>query len=272
MAAPCIGGIVMLHKIVQLTDDAKLYVYVPTIRMNPKPRDGLLVIPGGGYGFVSMDREGEPIALKFCGKGLSCFVLEYSTREKAKFPTPLKEAALAMAHIKEHAQQYDVDPERIFAVGFSAGGHLTGSLGSFWHREDITGVPGELARPKGTILVYPVITTGPYTHAGTTRNLCGTDTPTQQQKDAWSLEKQVSEYTVPVFLMHTAADDCVPVENTLMYAAALSEKKIPMEVHITPRGAHGLALADAGTAVNEAGILPEFACWPEMAYDWMQRV
>ena len=262
----------MLHKVVALTDNAKLYIYVPTIRMNLKPRDGLLVIPGGGYGFVSMDREGEPVALNFCGKGMSCFLLEYSVQEKAVFPNPLREAALAVAHIKEHAAEYDVDPERIFAVGFSAGGHLAGSLGSFWHREEITGVPRELAKPRGTVLVYPVITTGLYTHAGTTKRLCGSDTPAQEQLDAWSLEKQVNEQTVPVFLAHTATDQSVPVENTLMYASALSRKKIPMEVHIFPEGPHGLALANEITASGENQIVPEFAQWPALAYDWMRRL
>lgn len=261
----------MLHEVIRLTDNAKLHVYVSDIRMNQAPRDGLLVIPGGGYGFVSMDREGEPVALAFCGKGMNCFVLEYSVQEKAVFPTPLQEAALAMAHIKSHARQYDVDPERIFAVGFSAGGHLAGSLGSFWNRQDITGVEPTLAKPKGTVLIYPVITAGEFTHKGSIHTICGTQSPTQEQLDAWSLEKQVSENTVPVFLAHTATDTTVPVENTLMYATALSAKKIPMEVHVFPNGSHGLALANAITAWNADGIVPEFAQWPCLAYDWINR-
>ena len=120
VACPCIGGISMLHKVIALSEHAKLHVYVSDIRMNPEPRDGLLIIPGGGYWFVSMDREGEPMALTFCGTGMNCFVLEYSVQAGAKFPTPLREAALAMAHIKDNAQKYDVDPERIFSIVFSA--------------------------------------------------------------------------------------------------------------------------------------------------------
>lgn len=262
----------MIHQVIQLTQNAKLYVYVSDIRMNPKPRDGLLVIPGGGYSFVSMDREGEPVALTFCGMGMNCFVLEYSVKEKAVFPAPLREAALAMAHIKEHAQEYDVDPDRIFAMGFSAGGHLTASLGSFWHKEDITGVPAQKVKPAGTVLVYPVITTGEFTHAGTTNNLCGTQTPTDQQRQAWSLEKQVNENTVPAFLVHTAMDQAVPVENTLLFAMALSAKKIPMEIHIFPKGHHGLALSNFITGRKESDMLPEFAQWTALAYDWMKRI
>lgn len=261
----------MLHKIIALNDIAKLHVYVSDIRMNPKPRDGLLVIPGGGYGFVSMDREGEPVALYFCGRGVNCFVLEYSVGENAKFPRPLQEAALAMAHIKEHARAYDVDPERIFAMGFSAGGHLAASLGSFWHAQDITGVPAQSAKPIGTMLIYPVISSGPFAHRGSFHKLLGTTTPDAAQLDAWSMEKQVNEHTVPALLIHTATDNLVPVENTLLMAGALSAKKIPMEVHIFPRGHHGLAMANSITAYDAQGIVPEFAQWTDLAYSWMQR-
>lgn len=261
----------MVHKIIELTENAKLYVYVSDIRMNPKPRDGVLVIPGGGYDFVSLDREGEPVALTFCGKGMSCFVLEYSVKEKATFPTPLREAALAMAHIKAHAQEYDVDPDRIFIMGFSAGGHLTASLGTYWHREDVTGVPAQMAKPKGMVLVYPVILLNQFTHEGSFRRLCGTKNPSQEQIEAWSLEKQVSENTVPTFLLHTATDQVVPVENTLLFAMALSAQKIPMEIHVFPQGYHGLALANEITAERPDGVVPEFAQWPELARDWMNR-
>lgn len=262
----------MIHQVIQLTQNAKLYVYVSDIRMNPKPRDGLLVIPGGGYSFVSMDREGEPVALTFCGMGMNCFVLEYSVKEKAVFPAPLREAALAMAHIKEHAQEYDVDPDRIFAMGFSAGGHLTASLGCYWHREEVTGVPAPMAKPAGMVLVYPVILFGEFAHQGSFRNLCGMEHPSPEAVEAWSLEKQVSENTVPVFLVHTATDPVVPVENTLLFAMALSAKKIPMEIHIFPKGHHGLALSNFITGRKESDMLPEFAQWPTLAYDWMKRI
>ena len=211
------------------------------------------------------------MALTFCGKGMNCFVLEYSVCQDALFPRPLQEAALAMAHIKQHAQEYDVDPDRIFAMGFSAGGHLTASLGSFWHRQELTGVNPELARPRGTVLVYPVISAGVYAHRDSFIQLLGTDAPTEQMLDAWSLEKQVNEYTVPTFLVHTAQDTVVPVENSLLFAMALSAKKIPMELHIFPRGGHGLALANAITASNPGGIVPEFAQWTDLAYDWIRR-
>lgn len=264
----------MLQRIIQLTDDAKLHIYVSDICMHQAPRDGLLVIPGGGYRFVSMDREGEPVALEFCGRGMNCFVLEYSVGEKAKFPTPLQQAALAMKHIKENAESYNVNPERIFAMGFSAGGHLCASLGSFWNREEVLSVPGmtaQLAKPRGTVLIYPVITSGSFAHKGSFCNLLGTQDPTQEESERYSIEKQVSEDTVPAFFAHTAADKTVPVENSLLMAMALSEKKIPFELHVFPAGGHGLALSNYITGRNPNDMIKEFAQWPALAWDWMGR-
>lgn len=264
----------MINKVIQLTEDAKLYVYVSDICMHHMRRDGLLVIPGGGYGFVSMDREGEPIALEFMGRGMSCFVLEYSIGDKAVFPRPLQEAALAMKHIKEHAEEYNVDPDRIFAVGFSAGGHLCGSLGSFWNREEVTSIAGmtpQLAKPRGTLLIYPVISSGKYAHANSFKNLLGSQTPTQEQLERYSLELRVSEETVPAFLAHTATDPIVPVENSLLYAMALSSQNISFESHIFPNGTHGLALSNYITGGLDQRV-KEFAQWTDLAWDWMQRM
>ncbi len=264
----------MIQKIVQLTRDAKLHIYASDICLRQTPRDGLLVIPGGGYRFVCLDREGEPVALEFCGRGMNCFILEYSVGEKAKFPQPLQEAALAMKHIKEHAEEYNVDPERIFAMGFSAGGHLCAALGSFWNREEVLSLrnmTADLAKPKGTVLVYPVISAGPFSHKGSFCNLCGTTEPTQEQLSRYSLEKQVSADTVPVFMVQTAADKTVPVENSLLFAMALSANKIPFESHIFPHGSHALALSNFVTARNESDTIQEFAQWTTLAWDWMKR-
>ncbi len=262
----------MLHEIISLTPDSRLHAYVGDLHPEASPRMGLLVIPGGGYSFLATGREGEAVALRFSGMGYNCFILEYSVGEGAKFPTPLRQAALAMAYIRENARRYRLDPDRIFALGFSAGGHLCGALGSFWHREDLTGVPAELAKPRGTVLIYPVITGGIYRHNGSFCRICGCEEPTQEQRDAWSMENQVSEYTVPAFLAHTAADKTAPVENTLLMAGSLAKQKIPFEVHIFSRGKHGMALGDETTYRDETDLCPEFARWPELAADWMKRM
>lgn len=261
----------MLHKVIQLTDSARLYTYVSDISMTPTRRDALLVIPGGGYSFVAMNREGEPVALEFCGRGMNCFVLEYSVGEGAKFPQPLREAALAMKHIRENAESYHVDPDRIFAMGFSAGGHLTASLGSFWNRQELTGVEPALVKPRGTVLIYPVINGTQYPHPGSFHNLCGTKEPTREALEAVSVDLHVGAHTVPAFLMHTAEDALVPVENSLIFSMALSANRIPFECHIMPRGIHGMALSNFITCRKPGDAVPEFAQWPALAYDWMKR-
>ena len=127
---------------------------------NKQVCNGLLVIPGGRYKQVCTEREGEPIALAFCGRGINCFVLHYTVAPNAVFTQQLIEAALAMKHFKTNADRYHVDPERIYAVGFSAGGHLTGSLGTLWHIPAVAEALGgnaELAKPKGMVLCYAVL-------------------------------------------------------------------------------------------------------------------
>ena len=114
---------------------ATLTIYVPEKIENPakETRPAVLITPGGGYSYVS-PREGECVALRFATAGFNAAVLNYSVEENAKFPRPLCEAALAIAYLKENADSYGIDPERVFICGFSAGGHLALSLGVFWNK------------------------------------------------------------------------------------------------------------------------------------------
>ena len=176
----------MLHKTIYLRqDDAdiKLTTYIADERR--VLRDAILVIPGGGYGQICDDREGEPIALAFLAQGLNAFVLHYSIGKKAKFPRPLVDASLAMQHIREHAEEYGIDPRRVFAVGFSAGGHLCASLGSLWNsdmlKEALPEMPYGINRPTGTILCYAVLSATVATHPGSFYNILGTTTPSEEE-------------------------------------------------------------------------------------------
>lgn len=245
----------------------------PELKMPPRP--AMVVFPGGGYHFLS-DREAEPIAKVFFAAGYQVFILRYSVEPNAVFPRPLVEASRAIVHIRENAAKYNVDPARVFVVGFSAGGHLAASIGTLWHEDYAKAspdMPEGLNRPTGMILSYPVISSGPCAHCGSFYNLLGTKTPTEEQKRAYSLELHVDEHTVPVFIWHTASDTCVPVQNSLLFASALAEHKIPFEMHIFPKGPHGLALANEQTSSGNPGLIyPEVAQWVEEAIDWMKRV
>ncbi len=241
-----------------------------------KKRDAMLVIPGGGYGVVCDDREGEPIALAFLARGVNAFVLKYSVGEKAKFPRPLCEASVAMAYIKDHAEEFHVDADRVFCVGFSAGGHLAASLGTFWHlpaATEATGHPYGYNKPRGTVLCYPVITGFEKAHKDSFYNLLGTSAPTEEELALYSVEKHIDERSAPAFLMHTSDDGLVPVENSLYAAEAFAASKVPFEMHIYPHGPHGVALGDWQTARGMAGYdNPAIARWVEDAVRWMKGV
>ncbi len=216
-----------------------------------RKRPAILVIPGGGYGMRS-EREAEPIALQFIAEDMAAFILHYSVKEDCGFPRCLLEALCAVKTIREHAEEWNIDPQRIGVIGFSAGGHLAASVGAFWNHKFVKDALGdnEILRPNAAILSYPVITSGPFAHRGSFNNLVGVDAD-QERLDFVSIEKQVTSDYPPTFLWHTASDEVVPVENSLMMASALSKEKVPFELHIFPAGVHGLALCDERTTAKD---------------------
>ena len=240
-------------------------------KMHVPPRRAIIVCPGGGYGFCS-DREADPIAASFLASGFATFVLHYSVKENAANYQPIKEVALAVKYVREHAEEYNVDPAYVFTCGFSAGGHLAASAGVLWNdpavREVLGDAPSGINRPTGMILSYPVITAGEWAHRGSIANLCGVKEYTKEQGDRFSLELHVDETTSPAFIWHTFSDNCVPVQNSLLMAEAMTKANVPFELHIFPEGQHGLSLCNelVGTPA------PHNACWIELAARWAQEL
>lgn len=222
--------------------------WVPTltayIHEDEKTRPGLLVIPGGGYVYVSPS-EGVIIAEKFYELGYNTFVVTYTVRvdEQCAYlgKQPLEDVSRAMRMIRANAGEYKVYPDKIAAIGFSAGGHLAGTLGVHAD-EDITGSDEVSARPDALILAYPVISSGKYKHAGTIENLVGTS-PSEADLLWASVEKNVTKDTCPCFIWHTNPDDAVPVENSLLMNEALMKNGIIHELHVFATGHHGQSLA-----------------------------
>ena len=246
------------------------------------PRRAVILCPGGGYSNLS-DREGEVVAAQYLAAGFATFILRYSVKENAKDFQPLKEAALAIKHVREHAQHYHVDPDYVFISGFSAGGHRAASAGVLWDhpavKEALGGADTRVARPTGMILCYPVITTGKHTHVPSVQRLCGkpdkepTVNYTREEADRFSLELHVTSDTPPAFLWHTAADQTVPVENALLFTGALSRAKVPFELHIFPEGKHGLSLCNELTAGNDKDFIqPHNTCWIDLACKWAREL
>ncbi len=201
---------------------------------------GILILPGGGYSHVS-EREAEPIALRCLAKGWNAFVLTYSVGT-VRFPVALREAAMAMRFIRENAGVLDTDPHMVAAMGFSAGGHLCGTLGTLYDCPEVAGIgPAELLRPDALGLCYPVAVSWGRTHDGSFQYLCGEDAALRRRL---SLDACVRPDMPPVFLWHTRDDGSVPVRNSLILAQKLEEAGVDFAMHIYRRGVHGLSTAD----------------------------
>lgn len=206
-------------------------------------RPAVLVIPGGGYSHVS-PREGEPIALRLLGHGCCAFVLDYSV-SPLRFPTALREAAMAMRYIRENADAFGIAKDTVAAVGFSAGGHLCGCIGTMFDCPEVADIaPADILRPDALGLCYPVTISFSPTHQGSFACLCGEDAALRRRL---SLDRLVRPDMPPVYLWHTRDDGAVPCVGTLILAQRLVEQGISCALHLYGRGHHGLATADIQT-------------------------
>ncbi len=227
-------------------------VAVSTCRLRP----GVLVIPGGGYSHVS-EREAEPVALRFLCGGYCAFVLNYSV-SPLRFPVQLQEAAMAMGYIRQNAAHLGVDPAMVAAVGFSAGGHLCGMLGTLFDAPEVASIgTGAQLRPDALGLCYPVAVSWGATHEGSFENLCGGDDALRHRL---SLDHLVRPDMPPVYLWHTRDDEAVPCRNTVVFAQTIEAAGVPMAMRLYLHGKHGLSTADA--QVYSAGRVP--ACSPDL--------
>lgn len=225
------------------------------------PLGAVVVLPGGGYGGRA-DHEREPIARRFNDAGYHAFVLDYRVSPHRN-PEPLDDAKRAVQLIRSHATEWRVKPDKIAVLGFSAGGHLTASLGVFFDGGDSASkdpVARVSSRPDALVLCYPVISSGRFGHHGSFDNLLGADA-SDVEREKMSLEKHVRPNTPPTFLWHTSDDAGVPVENSLMFATALREKGIPFEMHVYPNGPHGMGLGEADRHV---------ATWAALCAEWLR--
>ena len=270
----------MIHEIIKIqekgsTEEARLITYMRDIRETSfvKERPCVLIMPGGGYNHLSVEKEGESFAMQMCAMGYHAAVLEYSVAP-ATYPTQLLEVARAIKIIREHAKEWKVDPNKIFVCGSSAGGHLAANYGCCWHEDFVAEAMGvsdkEILRPNGMILCYAVATSGENGHRGSFVNLCGDRY--DELVDKISIEKIVNEYTPRAFIWHTFTDKSVPVENALLLASALRKQDIPFELHIYPVGKHGLGLADWTTQNGEGtGTEPQCQSWIRLLKTWLEH-
>lgn len=204
----------------------------------------MVICPGGGYGGLA-SHEGKDYALWLNQHGLTCFVLKYRLgSHDYRYPVEFHDVTRAMRWVRAHAQEYNIDPHRVGIMGSSAGGHLASTLMTHFDSGNSNAtdvIERESSRPDLGILCYPVITMGEFTHQGSRDNLLGKN-PDPELVKLLSNQLQVTAQTPPCFIWTMYGDKVVPVENTLMFAAALQKNHVPFALHIYDQGWHGMGL------------------------------
>ena len=239
-------------------DIPTLTPFIPTQKVNGS---AVIVCPGGGYTHLA-DHEGKPVAEWLNSLGITAFVLKYRIGPKYHHPAPLLDAARAVRLVRSRAAEWKLDPKKIGVLGFSAGGHVASTIGTHFDagQPDAPDSIDRLSsRPDLLVLIYPVISMGKFTHGGSKKQLLG-DNPTPDMVKLLSNEEQVTKETPPTFLVHTANDSAVPVENSLQFVDALRKAGVPFEMHIYERGPHGFGLG---------GDNPILSTWPARCADWL---
>lgn len=240
---------------------------IPAIRTFLRPDSGkrglIVVCPGGGY-VAHADYEGEPVARWLNAIGIHAVVLRYRV-QPYRYPAALLDVQRAIRYARHHAEAWGIDGGKIGVLGFSAGGHLSASASTLFDGGSPAAddpIDRHSSRPDAAILCYPVITTNPpYGNAGCVRTLLG-DHPDPEELRMNCCEEKVTAQTPPTFLWHTADDEAVHVQNSLLYADALSRAQVPFDLHIYQSGPHGMALA-----LDDEHV----ANWKSACEQWLKR-
>ncbi len=245
------------NRVVRKVTEPTLTIYHPAQVAHRSA--ALLVIAGGGYDGIVIDREGHAFARYFQGQGLTAIVLKYRLPQADTFaaglPAPQRDALDALRFIRRHAADWRIDPNRVGVMGASAGGHLAGSSAIFGHKTDGS-------RPDFVALLYPVVTlAAPTAHAGSRLRLLGPE-PAPARINEYSLERRAQPGFPPFFLVHAQDDQTVPIENSRLLAAALQQASVPCEFLVVAAGGHGFALGRTGASAR----------WKEHFLAWLDAL
>ncbi|MBA2733242.1 MAG: alpha/beta hydrolase [Acidobacteria bacterium] len=240
---------------------------IPTLTLYLPPKEkatgaAIIICPGGGYDSLSV-REGAPVAAWLNSIGITAFVLKYRVAPHYRQPAPLQDAVRAIRTVRVRAAEWHLDPEQIGILGFSAGGHLASTAATHFEasKPDASDPIERISsRPNLLMLIYPVISMREQTHPRSKLNLLGPD-PSSRLVALFSNEEHVTRETPPTFLVHGVKDSKVPVENSLLFVAALRKAGVPFELHLYEHGEHGFALG---------GKDPALSTWPELCANWLR--
>lgn len=243
-------------------------VYLPPGRV--ATGQAVVVCPGGGYVRLAYTWEGVEIAKWLNSHGIAAIVLKYRLPEPGSNVTPrlspLLDAQRAIRLVRHHAKAWNIDPDKVGVMGFSAGGHLASTLGTHFDAQDAPprdSIDRLSARPDFMILMYPVITMSEgYMHSGSRNRLIG-ENPPADLATYYSTDTQVTARTPPTILFHAGDDQAVPVENSLSFYRALVKHGVPAELHVYPTGGHGF-----GLAIGKGHL----ETWPDRCVEWLRSL
>lgn len=247
--------------------EAQMQLHFPAGWKPQDRRAALCIFPGGGYAVQAIDKEGSQIARWAAEHGMVGVVVKYrvsgSNKAVGRFPGPLLDARQALRAVRRYASVLGVDPHRLGVMGFSAGGHLAAMASTLWNRtlpeEAENPLKNVSARPDFSMLIYPVITMYPQTAHGSTRSKILGSHPSPELAELCSAERQVTEQTPPVFLVH-ALDDGVASSNSRLMEQACRKKGVPASLHLYSSGGHGYGMEKRGRPTDE---------WPKAAEQWL---
>lgn len=230
----------------------------------PKNCPTVIVCPGGGYGALA-EHEADPVAHWLNTLGIASFVLRYRLAPQYRHPSMLMDATRAIRTVRAMAGPWNLDPDRIGILGFSAGGHLASTAATLFEPADAQRpdpIDRQSSRPDIAILIYPVITlVGPFAHEGSCRNLLG-ENVSPSMREALSSHLRVTAKSPPTFFIHSKDDGAVPPENSRMMAAALAQYGIAYQVHLFEHGGHGYGMG---------GNDPMLSQWPGICAAWLRQ-
>lgn len=255
--------------LVSKVQEPAIQVFLPSKKN--ATRQAVVICPGGGYGVLAYDWEGTDIAKWLNSQGIAAIVLKYrlpsTVSQESPHEVPLMDAQRAMRMVRQHAEEWNIDPGQIGIMGFSAGGHLASTLGTHFDTGNAgSNFPVEQfsSRPDFMILGYPVISLKEHVaHIGSRNNLLG-KSPSDELVVKFSNELQVTADTPPTFIFHSQDDTAVPVQHSLLFYAALVQAKVPVEMHLYPKGGHGYSLA-----INEEDT---FKQWSVSCEQWLKAL
>lgn len=272
----------MIHETINLSADGrvclKTYIHDQSSQSDfqIQKRPAVIVMPGGAYAFLS-DAEAEPVALTFLKEGYNTFVLRYSVGDSCTYPEILEEVSKAIWTVRSHAEEWNINPDAIVLMGFSAGACLAAMSATQWNTPGLAsrlGVPEDGIKPNAAVIAY-----APWDNTNTIQKDPKFYNPecAKIAKDC-TPELDFINYTgphmPPLFIWHNRYDKYVPASNPVMIAAKLYELDLPFELHIFQGGEHGMSVCNALSSHHEKARTlntenPNVAMWVPMCTNWI---